>query len=154
MSCPLGKPIPSVLFLCTHNACRSQMAEGLMRQRFGDRLQVHSAGVAPTQVHPLARRVLAEVGIDASGQRSKHVDDLADVHFDLVVTLCDAAREACPLFPAETRLVHRTYRNPADATGTEEERLAVFREVRDQLARELPELTQRELGVTPPEKAQ
>ncbi|MCK4300278.1 MAG: arsenate reductase ArsC [Planctomycetes bacterium] len=145
---------PTVLFLCTRNACRSQLAEGLMRQRFGDRLEVYSAGVAPTRVHPLAVRALKEVGIDASGQRSKHVGDLADLHFDLVVTLCDSAREACPVFPGDTRVVHRTYRNPDEATGTEEERLAVFRQVRDQLARELPELIGRELGITPLETDQ
>ncbi len=145
---------PTVLFLCTRNACRSQLAEGLMRQRFGDRLEVYSAGVAPTRVHPLAARALNEVGIDASGQRSKHVGDLADLHFDLVVTLCDSAREACPVFAGDTRVVHRSYRNPDEATGTEEERLAVFRLVRDQLARELPELIGRELGITPPESGQ
>lgn len=145
---------PTVLFLCARNACRSQLAEGLMRQRFGDRLEVYSAGVAPTRVHPLAVRALNEVGIDASGQRSKHVGDLADLHFDLVVTLCDSARQACPVFPGDTRVVHRSYRNPDEATGTEEERLAVFRLVRDQLARELPELLGRELSVTPLETDQ
>lgn len=145
---------PTVLFLCTRNACRSQLAEGLMRQRFGDRLEVYSAGVAPSRVHPLAVRALNEVGIDASGQRSKHVGDLADLHFDLVVTLCDSARQACPVFPGDTQVVHRSYRNPDEATGTEEERLAVFRLVRDQLARELPELIARELGVTPLETDQ
>ncbi len=121
-----------------------------MRQRFGNRLQVYSAGVAPTQPHPLALRALAEVGVDASEQRSKHVDELAGIHFDLVVTLCDEAREACPLFPGGTRVLHRVYPNPDEATGTEEERVAIFRQVRDRLARELPELIQRELGVTPP----
>jgi len=151
---PLLRPPPKVLFLCTRNACRSQLAEGLMRQRFGDRLEAHSAGVAPGRVHPLAVRALAEVGIDASGQRSKHINELADVHFDLVVTLCEPAREACPVFADDTRVVHRTYRNPDEARGTEEERLTVFREVRDQLANDLPALIEHELGVTPPDPGQ
>ncbi len=145
---------PAVLFLCTRNACRSQLAEGLIRQRFGDRLEVYSAGVAPTRVHPLAVRALKEVGIDALGQRSKHVGGLADLHFDLVVTLCDSAREACPVFPGDTRVVHRSYRNPDEATGTDEERLAVFRLVRAPLAHELPALIEQELGVTPLETDQ
>ena len=148
------EPTPRVLFLCTRNACRSQMAEGLIRQRFGNRLEVHSAGLAPTRVHPLAVRALEEVGIDVSGQRSKHPDDLTHLHFDLVVTLCDAAREACPLFPGETRVLHRVYRNPDEATGTEQHRLEVFRQVRDQLARELPEVIEQALGVTPLETDQ
>ena len=140
---------PAVLFLCTRNACRSQMAEALARQRFGDLLRVHSAGVAPTQVNPLAVQALKEVGIDASDHRSKHVDDLTGIHFDLVVTLCDSAREACPVFPGDTRVVHQAYENPDEATGTDEERLVVFRRVRDQLAHDLPLLIERELGIKP-----
>jgi len=149
-----------VLFLCTRNACRSQLAEALMRQRFGERLEVHSAGVQPSRIHPLTLRVLHEVSIDASSQRSKHVDELRDVRFDLVVTLCDSAAQTCPVFPPAgrspsagegpggTRVVHRDYRNPEEATGSEEERLAVFRQVRDQLASELPRLIEEELGVS------
>jgi len=123
-----------------------------MRQRFGERLEVHSAGVEPSRVHPLTLRVLREAGIDAAGQRSKHVKELEGIRFDLVVTLCDSAAQTCPVFPGTTRLVHRDYRNPEEATGTEEERLAVFREVRDQLARELPRLIEEELGLTPPDE--
>jgi len=140
---------PSVLFMCTRNACRSQMAEALMRRQFGDLLQVYSAGVAPTQVNPLALRALDEVGTDASDHRSKHVGDLADVHFDLVVTLCDTARQACPVFPGDTKVVHQAYENPDEATGTDDERMEVFRRVRDQLAHDLPLLIERELGITP-----
>lgn len=126
------------------------MAEGIVRERFGDRVEVHSAGVAPGRVHPLAVRALREVGIDISAQHSKHVEQLLHLRFDLVVTLCDPAREACPAFPAGTKVLHRSYPNPDEAVGTEEERLAVFREVRDQLARDLPWLIERELGLTPP----
>ena len=140
---------PAVLFMCTRNACRSQMAEGLMRRRFGDLLQVHSAGVAPTQVNPLALRALEEVGIDASGQHAKHVNDLTDVDFDLVVTLCDTARRACPAFPGDTTVVHQAYENPDKATGTDDERMQVFRRVRDRLAHDLPALIEQELGVEP-----
>ena len=147
----MSKETPKVLFLCTRNACRSQMAEGLARKRFGERLEVHSAGVAPGRVHPLAVRVLEEVGIDISAQRSKHVDALSHLHFDLVVTLCDSAREACPVFLGDTKVLHRGYPNPEEAAGTEEERLIVFRRVRDQLTRDLPALIEQELGLKPPD---
>ena len=140
---------PVVLFLCTRNACRSQMAEALVRRRFGDLLKVHSAGVAPTQVNPLAVQALKEVGIDASDHRSKHVSDLADIHFDLVVTLCDSARETCPVFPGDTRVIHQAHENPDEATGTDGERMTVFRRVRDQLAHDLPLLVEQELGIKP-----
>jgi arsenate reductase len=142
-----------VLFLCTRNACRSQMAEALMRERFGPSLEVQSAGVEPSRVHPLALRVLREVGIDASGQRAKHVNELGRIRFDLVVTLCDSARQTCPVFPGGTRVVHRDYPNPEEAGGSEEARIAVFRQVRDQLARELPGLIEEELGLTSPRPA-
>ncbi len=144
---------PKVLFVCTRNACRSQMAEGLTRQRFGSLLDVHSAGVTPTQVNPLALRALEEVGIDASGHRSKHVSDLAHVAFDLVATLCDTARQACPAFPGDTKVVHRSYENPNEATGTDDERMEVFRRVRDRLAHDLPLLIERELGIKPQQSA-
>jgi len=140
---------PAILFLCTRNACRSQMAEGLVRRRFGDLLEVHSAGVAPARVNPLAVQALKEVGVDASGHRSKHVSDLADIPFDLVVTLCDSARQACPVFPGDTRTLHLSYEDPDEATGTDEERLVVFRRVRDQLAHDLPPLIEAELDVKP-----
>ena len=122
-----------ILFLCTGNSCRSQMAEGWARQLKGSELEAYSAGVKPQGLHPLAVRVMAEAGVDISGQSSKHVQDLKDIPFDYVVTVCDSARESCPLFPGKTQVVHRSFADPAAAKGSEAEVLAVFRRVRDQI---------------------
>ncbi|MGQ9532600.1 MAG: arsenate reductase ArsC [Desulfotomaculales bacterium] len=121
-----------VLFLCTHNSCRSQMAEGWARHLKAGQIEASSAGTAPTRVHPLAVRVMAEAGVDISGQRAKSVTEFAGREFDVAVTLCDDARESCPFFPAK-KLVHRAFEDPAAATGSEEEVLAVFRRVRDEI---------------------
>ena len=127
-----------VLFLCTHNSSRSQMAEGLLRARGGTRYQVFSAGTHPRAVHPLAIKAMAELGIDISeeaGHRAKGIDDFADVPpMDLVVTVCDEAAEECPYFPRARRQEHWGFPDPSAATGSEEERLAVFRRVRDAIA--------------------
>ena len=141
-------PVPStfllpyrVLFLCTHNSSRSQMAEGLLRARGGPDFQVFSAGTHPRQVHPLAIRVMAELGIDISeraGHAAKGVETFTDhPAMNLVVTVCDEAAEECPYFPNAQRQVHWGFPDPSDATGTEEERLAVFRHVRDLIAARL-----------------
>jgi arsenate reductase len=130
---------PRVLILCTGNSARSQMAEGLLRQMAGDRLDVHSAGTRPGSVRPEAIAALAELGIDIRGHWSKHVDDFAGQHFDYVVTVCDHARESCPVFPVQTRRIHWSFEDPAAATGDEAHRLAEFRRVRDQIARRLSE---------------
>lgn len=122
-----------VLFLCTGNSCRSQMAEGWARALHGERLQAFSAGVEPHRLHPLAVRVMAEAGVDIGGQRSKHVDELRDLQPDFVVTVCDHAAEVCPLFPGARRQVHHAFVDPARASGTEAEVLAVFRRVRDEI---------------------
>jgi arsenate reductase len=122
-----------VLFLCTGNSCRSQMAEGWARHLHGDKFEVHSAGIKPQKLHPLAVRVMKEAGVDISAQRSKHVRVLRDVAFDYVVTVCDSARESCPLFPGKTKVLHRDFEDPACAQGGEDEKLAVFRRVRDQI---------------------
>jgi arsenate reductase (thioredoxin) len=123
----------SVLFVCTHNSARSQMAEGLLRDRYGDRYEALSAGTERTHVRPLAIEAMREIGIDLSGHSSKTVEDLGDRDFDVVVTVCDSAREACPYVPARHQL-HESFPDPSAATGSDEERLAVFRAVRDQLA--------------------
>ena len=128
-----GKPKLKVLFLCTGNACRSQMAEGWARRLVGDRLEVWSAGIDPHGLDPRTVRVMVEAGVDISGQRSKHVDELRDVGFDYVVTVCDRARDACPVFPGKARALHAGFEDPAAAQGTEEEVLAVFRRVRDEI---------------------
>lgn len=120
-----------VLFVCTNNSVRSQMAEGLLRHLHGDRYDVESAGTLPTEVNPFAVRAMAERGMDISGQRSKSLTELQGQEFDLVVTVCDRAKEACPFFPGEGERVHQSFPDPAVAVGTEEERLQAFRNVRD-----------------------
>lgn len=121
-----------VLVLCTGNSARSQMAEGLIRHFLGDRVEVYSAGTRPSgYVHPLAIKAMQEVGIDISHQRSKSIDDLRGMDFDLVITVCDDAERNCPVWLGRGRRVHIGFPDPAAATGSEEERLRVFREVRD-----------------------
>ena len=126
-----------VLFLCTHNSARSQMAEGLLRELGGSGFEAHSAGTEATHVRPLAIRAMQEIGIDIGAQRSKALDEYAGQPFDLVVTVCDEAREACPYFPGARAQIHWSLPDPSKATGTEESRLAVFRGVRDELRRRI-----------------
>jgi arsenate reductase len=118
-----------VLFVCTGNSARSIMAEALLRQHGGDRFEVFSAGTDPRGVNPLTLHVLREAGIDPSGARSKSVDEFIGQPFDYVITVCDQARQSCPVFPGAHESTHWGYEDPAEATGTEEERLAVFRRV-------------------------
>lgn len=122
-----------VLFVCTGNSARSVMAEALLRQRGGDAFEVHSAGTEPKGVHPLTLRVLADAGIDASWARSKSVDEYLGQSFDYVVTVCDQARQSCPVFPGVHESLHWGYEDPAAVEGTEEERLVVFHKVFIQL---------------------
>ena len=126
-----------VLFLCTENACRSQMAEGLINHDLAGQVLAFSAGVRPSQVNPRAIQVMAELGIDISHHRSKAVDDLAWERFDLVITVCDQAQEQCPIFAGETEVMHVGFPDPGKATGTEAEIMAVFRQVRDALREQL-----------------
>lgn len=137
-----SKPAPMrVLFLCTHNSSRSQMAEGLLRARGGDRYAVFSAGTHPRSVHPLAIQVMREIGIDiseAAGYRAKSLDEFTgQPPMDLVVTVCDDAAEECPYFPGARRQEHWGFPDPAAITGGEDERLAAFRSVRDAIARRI-----------------
>ena len=122
-----------VLFLCTHNSARSQMAEGLLRHVAGDRFEAMSAGTQATSVRPLAIRAMEEVGIDISGQESKTLDRYLREPFDYVITVCDDANEACPFFPGAQSRLHWPFEDPSKAKGSEEERLAVFRSVRDRI---------------------
>lgn len=122
-----------VLFLCTGNSCRSQMAEGLLRHNYGNKYEVYSAGTQPTSINPYAVRVMKEIGIDVSSQYSKHVDDLKDIDFDIVITVCDNAKESCPAYFGRAKKLHWGFEDPAGATGTEEAILAKFREIRDQI---------------------
>ena len=122
-----------VLFVCTGNSARSVMAEALLRHSGGAAFEVHSAGTEPKGVNPLTLRVLAEAGLDASHARSKSVDEFAGQSFDYVITVCDQARQSCPVFPGGGAGLHWGYEDPADAVGTDEERLVVFRRVFTQL---------------------
>jgi arsenate reductase len=125
------------LILCTGNSARSQMAEGLLRHDAGDRFEVFSAGTKPSRVRPEAIAVMREVGIDISGHRSKSVDEFTGQPFDYVLTVCDNARESCPIFPSKATLIHQNFEDPAAVEGSDEERLAAFRRVRDELRRYL-----------------
>lgn len=124
----MNEPI-RVLFVCTGNSARSVMAEALLRSRGGDRFEVHSAGTEPKGINPLTLRTLADAGIDASWARSKPVTDYLGQPFDYVITVCDQARQACPVFPGVHESLHWGYEDPAEATGSDEDRLAVFRRV-------------------------
>jgi arsenate reductase len=122
-----------VLFVCTGNKARSQMAEGLLRHFAGGRFEVHSAGTQPSGLAEETVTVMREIGIDASGQRSKHVDKYAGQAFDYVVTVCDSARQACPVFPGERRRLHWDVEDPADTEHAGVSRLNAFRKARDTL---------------------
>ncbi len=122
-----------ILIVCTGNSARSQMAEALVRHEGGDRYEVFSAGTKPSFVRPEAIAVMNEIGIDMSGHRSKSVDEFLSQTLDLVITVCDSANETCPAFPGSAKRLHWPLPDPAAVTGTEEERLAAFRRVRDQI---------------------
>jgi len=124
----------SVAFLCTHNSARSQMAEGLLREKYGDRFAVYSAGTEATEVKEYAVRVLAERGIDAGSHRSKTIDAIPADEMDIVVTVCDSAREACPYLPGRIATIHHAFSDPSDEGEDEAGRLAAFRRVRDEIA--------------------
>jgi arsenate reductase len=130
-----------VLILCTGNSARSQMAEGLLRHDAGDRFDVCSAGTRPTQVRPEAITVMQELGIDISGHRSKSVDEFAGQGFDYVVTVCDNAKASCPIFHGSTKQIHWSFDDPAAVEGSEKQRLAAFRHVRDELRDRLRQLS-------------
>lgn len=127
---------PLVLVLCTGNSCRSHLAEGVLRAAAGDAFDVASAGSKPAgYVHPLAIRVMAEIGIDIAGHRSKSWNEFLSAPVETVITVCGHADQACPIFPGQVNRHHWPFDDPAHATGTEEERLAVFRRVRDEIRR-------------------
>ena len=128
-----------VLFLCTHNSCRSQMAEGLINHFLGDRYQAFSAGTEATRVNPRAITVMQELNIDISGQRSKVLDEFAAERFDYVITLCGDAHERCPLFFGGVERLHIGFHDPTGAGGSEEEILVEFRRVRDEIKEKLVE---------------
>ncbi len=139
-------PAKRVLFLCTGNSCRSQMAEGWLRHIAGDRVEVCSAGTKPGALNPTAVAVMREVAIDISHQQSKHVDEFSNQDFLFVITVCDSAREACPVFPGALYQLHWSFDDPAAAKGTDEEKLAVFRRVRDEIGDRVHEFAEREFS--------
>lgn len=126
-----------VLFLCTGNACRSQMAEGLLRCMGKDRFRAFSAGTHPSGLNRLAVKAMKELNIDISGQSSKRVETFSGRRFDFVITVCDSAKTRCPVFPAGTHHLHWSFKDPAEATGSEGDKMKVFRAVRDGIGREI-----------------
>ena len=122
-----------VLILCTGNSCRSQMADGLLSS-FSPDTKVYSAGTKPEKVNPFAIKAMAQIGIDVSKNISNHVDEYTDIAFDYVFTVCDNAKEICPVYNRAKQMIHRSFKDPADAKGTDSEQLAVYVEVRDQLS--------------------
>ncbi len=131
-----------VLILCTGNSARSQMAEGLLRHIAGDRFDVESAGTIASFVRPQAIAVMAEIGIDISGRRSKCLDEFLGTPFDYVITVCDNANQSCPVFPGKAVRIHWGFDDPAAVEGTDEEKLATFRRVRDEISDQLIEFSQ------------
>jgi arsenate reductase len=132
----MQKVKPTVLILCTGNSCRSHLAEGILRAAAGEFLNVQSAGSKPAgYVHPLAIQVMKEIGIDISGHRSKHMDEFLKHKVETVITVCGNADQACPMFPGQVNRHHWGFDDPAHATGTDEEKLGVFRRVRDEIKR-------------------
>lgn len=123
----------SVLFLCTHNSARSQMAEGLLRGLFGSEYDAFSAGTEPGRVNPYVARAMAEIGLDISGHRSKHLNEFIDMDLDYLVTVCDNAKESCPFFPGGKTVLHRSFRDPSSFKGTDEEIMTGVRQVRDEI---------------------
>lgn len=124
---------PAILVLCTGNSARSQMAEGLFRHYLGDQFEVHSAGTRPSRVRPEAIAVMAELGIDISGHWSKSVDEFLGREFAYIFTVCDNAKETCPVFPCKAERIHWSFEDPAAVEGDEETRLSSFRQIRDEI---------------------
>ncbi|ACI19105.1 arsenate reductase ArsC [Dictyoglomus thermophilum] len=122
-----------ILFVCTHNSARSQMAEGIVNALYGDEYEAYSAGTEPRGVNPLAIEVLKEIGIDISHHRSKSIEEFKGQEFDYVVTVCDNAKENCPFFPGGKKYIHRGFMDPASVEGSYEEKLYAFRKVRDEI---------------------
>lgn len=134
-----------ILILCTSNSARSQMAEGLLKHICPDEYEVYSAGTKPSIVRPEAVKVLAEIGIDISANRSKSVEEFAGKEIDYVLTVCDNAKENCPFFPAKTKIIHHSFNDPAEIQGDEETRLSAFRKARDEIKNFLSEIVKNKI---------
>ena len=127
----------NILFLCTHNSCRSQMAEGFLKALYGEKYEVYSAGTESSSLNPYAIKVMKEVGIDISDFISKSINELPSLKFDHVVTVCDNAKKTCPIFPGKYKKIHWDIEDPAEAQGNEEEKLIIFRKVRDDIKKNI-----------------
>ncbi len=123
----------TVLFLCTHNSARSQMAEGILKNLYGNKFEVYSAGTEPSRVNPFAIKAMEELGVDISNNKSKSVNSYTNTSIDYVVTVCDSARESCPTFPGAKHTIHKAFRDPSQFRGKDEEILRGFRVVRDEI---------------------
>jgi arsenate reductase len=145
----MSKEKLKVLFLCTGNSCRSQIAEGLVNHDLGDRVQAFSAGLLPGRVHPKAIQVMKEIGIDISHHRSKHFKEFKGQSFDYVITLCDEAQEACPVFPGTTKQHHFGFTDPVMVAGAEDQVLTVFKKVRDEIHKEVVSWLKERLSTSP-----
>src|SRR4029450_1738929 len=151
MRSTIGAMKKRILFICTHNSARSQMAEGLLRFLGGDQFEAFSAGTEATHVRPLAIKAMAELGIDISNQQSKTLERYLKEPFDEVITVCDTAAEACPLFPGAAKMHHWSFRDPSKATESQEEQLAVYQHVRDDIRTRIEdELVQGAGGIVTP----
>lgn len=128
-----------VLFVCTHNSARSQMAEGLLRAFYGDKFEAYSAGTNPAGVNPYAIKVMKEIGVDISKHRAKSLDEFKGIKFDYVVTLCNGAKESCPFYPNATHQVHKEFKDPSEVIGSREDILSAFREVRNEIKKWIDE---------------
>ena len=126
-----------ILFLCTGNSCRSQMAEGFLRHLCGDKFEVYSAGVDPTLINQLSVKVMNEVGIDISGQRSKYAAEFLNQRFDYIVTVCDNAKQTCPNFPGVHEKIHWNLKDPAQAHGSDDDKIVFFRKIRDEIKQKI-----------------
>ena len=122
-----------ILFICTHNSARSQIAEGLIKHQYGEQFEAFSAGTKPTQVNPYAIKVMSEIRIDISKHQSKSINNFEGMEFDYVVTVCDQAKESCPFFPSSKFFIHKSFEDPSSLEGTEEEILANFRKAREKI---------------------
>ena len=129
-----------ILFICTHNSARSQMAEGIIKALYNDRYDAYSAGTTPIDVNPHAVKVMAEIGIDISAHIAKSVEEFQGKEFDYVITVCDRAKESCPFFPGAKKYIHKAFDNPADFTDTEDEILSSFRNLRDKVKEWIEEI--------------
>lgn len=129
----MHNPKQKVLFLCTHNSARSQMAEGFLRAMYGNQFEAFSAGTEATRVNPYVARAMKEIDIDLSSHRSKHMDEFAGTSFDYVITVCDNAQEACPYFPGGAHRIHKSFPDPSVFKGEDEEIMAGVRTVRDEI---------------------